>query len=689
MSQGLSRRGFLAAGAGAAAVSVLPPSVHAAMAMPAPSGGLSAIKHVVFLMQENRSFDHYFGRLRGVRGFGDRNAVTLPDGRPVFEQPDGAGRVLPFPVREAAGIVGKDLQWISALPHGWGDGQQAAADGWHNGWVAAKSPATMAYYERRDLPLQYELADSFTICDHYFCSVLSSTSPNRNYHVSGHTGYEPGTTKRAIDNSAYDEDTHAGYTWANAGEVLEAAGHSWKVYQEWDNYEDNNLEFFAAFRRIARKALRGDFQSMDSFYSALGRAATDADREAMLARLEEGVAALTPQERSLYERALRRGRPGTLAAGFRADVEAGRLPKVSYIVPPAADSEHPSASSPIQSAQITWDILDAIASTPEVWRSTALFITYDENDGFFDHVPPPRPPAERTDEFYDGKPIGLGVRVPMVVVSPWTIGGYACSQVFDHSSTVRFLESWLKVRFPDISAWRRTVSGDLTSAFDFTRAGSRPTPAHPAPVPPFTGRWRPAPPADQRMPVQEKGVRRARPLPYQPEASARLHGAELRLTLANRGTESAHMAVYPYAGELPAPLHADVLGETTRVVPVPGDRYELVLTGPNGFRREFSGSRAGAAAGVQVSAQVDGEALRLTLLLVNEGTERVRLRVRALAYDERDLAVVLRPGESRRVPWPAKEAQGWYDARITCEQDASFGRRLMGHIENGRPSITG
>lgn len=688
MSQGFSRRGFLAAGAGAIAGSLLPSSVHKAMAMTAPSGGLSAVKHVVFLMQENRSFDHYFGTLRGVRGYGDRNAIKLPDGRPVFDQPNGAGRVLPFPVRDAAELVGKDLQWISALAHGWGDGQQSVAGGWHNGWIPAKSPATMTYYQRQDIPLQYELAETFTVCDHYFCSVLSSTSPNRNYHVSGHTGYEPGTTKRAIDNAAYREDTHAGYTWANAGEILEAAGRSWQVYQEWDNYEDNNLEFFATFRQIARKALRGDFLSLDSFYSALF-AAPAAQREQMLARLDEGVAALTPQERSLYDRALRRGRPGTLAATFRADIEAGRLPQVSYIVPPAADSEHPSASSPIQSAQITYDILDAIASSPETWQSTVLFITYDENDGFFDHVPPPLPPADQTGEFYDGKPIGLGIRVPMTVVSPWTVGGYVCSQIFDHSSTVRFLESWLQVRFPDISSWRRTVSGDLTSAFDFAGAGPRPTPAHPAPVPSFTGRWRPAPPADQHMPTQEQGVRPARPLPYQPDARAELRGRELALTFANRGEESVHLALYPYAAEFAAPLHFDVRGESTHVVQVSGDRYELVLTGPNGFRREFGGALDGKAAGVTVSSAVRGESLVLAVDVVNAGDEPVRLRLRALAYGEQDLRLTLPPRGRRQVPWRTRKAQGWYDIQITAEDDPSYNRRLMGHIENGRPSITG
>ncbi|MGV9770670.1 phosphocholine-specific phospholipase C [Streptosporangium sp. NPDC003464] len=687
MSEGPSRRRFLAAGAGVLAGSLLPPSVHRAMAMAVPPGGLSAIKHVVFLMQENRSFDHYFGTLRGVRGYGDRNAIRLPDGKPVFEQPSTGGSVLPFSVREAAGLVGKDLQWISDLAHGWNDGQAAAAKGWHNGWIPAKSPATMTHYERQDIPLQYELADTFTVCDHYFCSVLSSTSPNRNYHVSGHTGYEPGTTKRAIDNAAYSQDTHAGYSWTNAGEILEAAGRSWRVYHEWDNYEDNNLEFFTRFRQIARKALRGDYKSMHSFYRAV-RSAPEPQRRELLARLEEGVAQLTPQERSLFDRALRRVPSKTLAQAFRADVEAGKLPEVSYIVPSAADSEHPSASSPIQSAQITYDILDAIASTPEVWQSTALFITYDENDGFFDHVPPPLPPAEQTAEFYDGKPIGLGIRVPMTIISPWTVGGYVCSQIFDHSSTVRFLETWLGVRFPDVSPWRRTVSGDLTSAFDFTAAGPRPSPARPAPVPAFTGRWRPSPPAEQRMPVQEEGTRPARPLPYQLNSWARLLGSTLELTLANTGRDSAHLALYPYAGEFDHPRHLDVLGVTTRTVEVK-DRYDLTLTGPNGFRREFAGSLAGKAARVQVQQVIDIDPRKVRIEITNLGDHSLTLKVRANAYGDKEQTVPLRAGQYRQVIWPVEESQGWYDVQITCDDDPSYARRLMGHVENGRPSVTG
>jgi phospholipase C len=683
---GPSRRRFLAGGAGvvggAVAGSLLPPSVHRAMAMPVRPGGLKAIKHVVLLMQENRSFDHYFGALRGVRGFGDRNAITLPDGAPVFQQPDGSGRVLPFSLREAAKAASKDLQWMGSLAHGWTDGQQAHGDGWNNGWVGAKTTATMAYLDRQDIPLQHELADTFTICDAYHCSVFSSTSPNRNYFVSGYTGHEADGT-RAVTNAAYAEDTHPGYGWPTYAEVLEKSGVPWKVYQEWDNYQDNNVEFFVGFKQVARKALRDDFKSMDSFYSALSKA-DPATRQRMLTRLEEGVTKLTPAERSLYERGLRRVKPGGVAADFRADIEAGRLPKVSYLIPSSVDSEHPSASSPIQSARITYDILDAIASNPEVWASTAVFITYDENDGLFDHVPPPIPPETVTDEYSDGEPIGLGFRVPMIVVSPWTVGGYVCSQTFDHTSMTQFIERWLGTKAPDISAWRRTVAGDLTSAFDFTTTGRRPKITQPGTVPPFTGRWRPTPPADQKMPVPEPGTRPARSLPYLPEADVRLKGGTLRLTLRNTGTESVHLALYPYAKELPRPRHFDVSRPVTEEIALGGGSYHLVLTGPNGFRREFAGTTTGTA---EVSSTPKPNAGDLWIMLRNTGTTKLTFDLKALAYGSRRRTITVGPSQTQRIRWRARH--GWYDIQVTVAQDKEFRRRLMGHLENGRNSVSG
>src|SRR5262249_16961380 len=155
---------------------------------------------------------------------------------------------------------------------------------------------------------------------------------------------------------------------------------------------------------------------------------------------------------------------GTLVGRLKADIAAGTLPRVVWLVPPTVLSEHPLSSTPVGSATLIYDVLDAIASDADTWSRTALFINFDENDGYFDHVPgptAPRPDSGDGDDWYDGRPIGLGPRVPMTIVSPWTVGGFVASELFDHTSVLRFLESWTGVHEPNISAWRRAVCGDL------------------------------------------------------------------------------------------------------------------------------------------------------------------------------------------------------------------------------------
>ncbi|NUL05861.1 phospholipase C, phosphocholine-specific [Streptomyces lunaelactis] len=697
MATDMSRRRLFALGGGAigaaAAGSLLPPSLQAALAAEPPSGGLRAVRHVVILMQENRSFDHYFGTLRGVRGFSDRNAIELPSGKPVFEQPGPLRTVLPFPVRDAAEAQKKDLQYIGDLDHSWGGGAKAWHSGWMDGWISAKTAATMAYYDRRDLPLHYELADTFTVCDAYHSSTHTSTSPNRNHLWSGWTGYEADGS-RAVTNAAYAEGTHPGYPWPTYAERLEKAGRTWKTYQEWENFTDNNIEFFTSFKKIARKALAkaGDFTFMEAFYAKVRDTQDTAERARLLAALEEGVATLTESERSLFERGLRRGETGSLAEQFRADVAAGELPAVSYLVPSAIDSEHPGSSSPIASASLVYKVLDALGSHPDVWRHTVVLINYDENDGFFDHVPPPVPPADNADEHWQGLPTGLGVRVPLLVVSPWSVGGYVCSEVFDHTSVIQLLEKWTGIDEPNITPWRRAVTGDLTSAFDLRRGRPQPDVEQPGAIPPFTGRWRPVPPLVQHMPVQEEGTRPARPLPYQPDAHGRAEGGAFTVALSNSGRASAHFALYPYAGEFPVPQHMDVRGKAQWSVPLTKDAYRFTITGPNGFRREFAGSATG---GAQVSSRIDHHDRDLHLTLRNDGTKPVTFTVRPLGYvDEADLdgwtrTVTVKAGRSRTVVHSAADAHGWYDIEVTTDRDAGFRRRLMGHIENGRASVSG
>lgn len=685
------------AAAGLAMVgSLLPASVHRAMAAPMRPGGLDAIGHVILLMQENRSFDHYYGSLRGVRGYGDRTPLRRRDGADVMHQPDGAsGVVLPFSVREAAAAAGRpasDIQYLGALPHGFSDATRAWADGWWDRWVPAKGAATMTYYDRVDVPLQYELAETFTTLDAYHCSVFGSTNPNRNYFWSGTTGFEPDGVRRAVTNAAYSY-SHGGYDWTTYPERLERAGVSWQIYQEWDNFTDNAVEYFRPFKRIGTTMLahvEGSYRTTEEFYDSL-HAKSAAEQDRLLAQLEAGRAALTDAERSLFDRAMYRSRPGTLLTRLREDIAAGTLPEVTWLVPTAALSEHPGASTPVGSANLIYDLLDTVASDLDTWSRTAIMINFDENDGFFDHVPPPvapRPLSGNGDDWYAGQPIGLGPRVPMTIVSPWTIGGHVDSSVADHTSTLRFLERWTGVAEPNISAWRRSVCSDLTSAFDFDRAGSPPRLAQPDEVPAAVARWRPVPPQDQQLPEQEPGRRPARRSGYGPTSSAALAGPRLVLRVGNTGPAALSAQVYGFASELVLPEHLLVgAGEEQQLaLTLPGGRWDLVVQGPDRYWYELRGSLLGAAAGVDLRHRSRPRRSSVELLLRNGGSQPVTLAVRPLAYSGGAVTVPLAPGVSRELAWPTD--RGWYDLEVTAAEDAGFRRRVTGRVSTGGPGVT-
>ncbi|MFE9122656.1 alkaline phosphatase family protein [Streptomyces sp. NPDC007172] len=428
----LTRRRLLgsAAGAigGAAALSLLPPSVQKAVAAGPPRGGsLRDVKHVVMLMQENRSFDHYFGTLSGVRGFSDPHALKLPNGRSVFYQPDSVnprGYLLPFHLDTRS----TSAQAIPSTSHAWSVQHQAWNGGRMDQWLpahrkadGANGPYVMGYYTREDIPFQFALAETFTICDNYYSSVFGPTWPNRLYWMTG--SIDPGGTKGGpvLNNTAPTP-----YRWTTYAERLQAAGISWKVYQQDDDYGCNLLEQFQSFR--------------------------DA---------KPGSA--------LYERGVRPQPVGT----FEDDAAADRLPAVSWIMPTSYQSEHPDYL-PAAGADFVAQKIEAIASNPKVWAKTAFILNYDENDGLFDHVAPPTPKAGTADEFVGGLPIGGGFRVPAIIVSPWTVGGWVASEAFDHTSALRFLEHFTGVKEPNISQWRRRTFGDLTSAFRFNSARPKP-----------------------------------------------------------------------------------------------------------------------------------------------------------------------------------------------------------------------
>ena len=457
------RRSFIRAMmATAGAAAALTPSIARALEIPADrrTGTLKDVAHVVILTQENRSFDHYFGAMRGVRGYGDRFAIPAPPlpaapDRTVLVQPNehpGAEPALIAPFRLDTSV---DFRLYRPLgtPHGFVDSQAAWDNGRMGAWPRSKQNHAMAHFTREDLPFQYALAEAFTLCDAYHCAMHLCTNPNRLYIWTGtHDPLARGNGP-AIDNGydslEADPLRHGGYLWTTYPERLMAAGVGFQIYQDMaDNFTDNPLVGFQRYRQ------------------AHGASAAAA---ALLSRR-------TMTTRSLDD--------------LRQDVLARRLPEVSWIIAPAALSEHPSVSTPLQGADYAASVLDALTADPEVWARTVLLINFDENDGLFDHVPPPAPPARvsgRTfgatsipaddeyhvhaqgaeDAVYLDRPYGLGMRVPLYVISPWSRGGHVASEVFDHTSILRFLEARFGVHEPNISAWRRAVCGDLTSCFDF------------------------------------------------------------------------------------------------------------------------------------------------------------------------------------------------------------------------------
>ncbi|MFI9274989.1 phosphocholine-specific phospholipase C [Kitasatospora sp. NPDC052896] len=648
----ISRRTLLgsAAALGASsALGVLPGSVRRAMAASTGSGSLSSVKHVVILMQENRSFDHYYGTLSGVRGFGDTSLLRFPKGSNVWNQStkgsaSGGGILLPWHLNTAT----TDAQQVGDLDHGWSGTHGAWNGGLYNNWIPEKTGFTMGYFNRGDIPFHYGLADAFTICDQYFCSVQGPTNPNRLYQWTGMI--DPSGT----GGGPVTDNSEAGYSWTTYPEMLQDAGVSWRVYQQSDNFDDNPLAWFSQFQN----------------------ASTDSPLYV------NGMARVTD-----------------VASAISADIAAGTFPTVSWVVSPTAQSEHP-AYRPADGANFVSGVLSAIASDQATWDSTVVFYNFDENDGFFDHVAPPTPASGTADEFVNGAPIGMGPRVPMTVISPWTTGGRVCSQTFDHTSPLQFAELVTGVRCDNISAWRRQVSGDLTSAFNFgvspvafptglPDTGALVTAANnqeslPAPTVPSAG----------RLPAQESGDRPAQSLGYvfnttswtdtstgriwfKTVSGGSLAGAFTAYTVNDRT-----YAAWPYTcaagGSISDYFSAKTYG---------GGPYDIDLHGPDGYLRGFQGnvltwSKSGVAhPEAYVVDNLDGATLALTLTNAGSAAAVFTIGPNAayLASGGTASTVTVAAGGSATATLRATAA-GRYDFTVTADTGDGFARRFAGRL---------
>jgi phospholipase C len=425
----------------------------------AGSASLSDVRHIVILMQENRSFDHYFGTLSGVRGFSDPGVLKQAGGRPVFDQygyqpgtgADASGYMQPF--RLLNNPPAENGEATNDISHGWVTQHQSWNNGAMDSFVRAhlaadgstNGPVTMGYFTRSELAFYYALADAFTVCDNYFCSVLGPTDPNRLMAMSA--WIDPaGQAGGPVITTAADRVAMTGaLNWKTMPEALLEAGVSWKVYNDPTG--------------LLGLGVLSYFKNYTNPLSVTG--------------LELIARGLTPSY------------PGD----FKSDVKNGTLPSVSWIVPPLAECEHPAAP-PEWGEYLVQQILSILVSNPAVWAQTVFIVNYDENGGFFDHVPPPAAPAGSAGEYLTGPlpssaggiagPVGLGFRTPCLVISPFSAGGYKYSGVLDHTSTLRLIESRFNVTVPNLSAWRRSVTGDFTGALALANPPVTKVPALPS-----------------------------------------------------------------------------------------------------------------------------------------------------------------------------------------------------------------
>ncbi|KPC64008.1 phosphocholine-specific phospholipase C [Streptomyces chattanoogensis] len=675
----LNRRRFLQIAGATAGASALAGSIARAAAIPARrrTGSIKDIEHIVVLMQENRSFDHYFGTMKGVRGFGDPRPVTLPNGKPVWNQPDGGKEVLPFhPDAEDLG-----MQFIAGLDHDWAGGHKAFNNGKYDQWVPAKSERTMAYLTRQDIPFHYALADAFTVCDDYHCSFMGATDPNRYYMLSGHVGNDGKGGGPVLGNA------ELGYDWTTYAERLEQGGVSWKVYQDIGDGLDANGKW-----GWIEDAYRGNYGDNSLLFFNKYRNAKPGD--------------------PLYDKA-RTGTNAKAGDGYfdvlKADVKAGKLPQISWIAAPEAFSEHPNWPVNYGAWYIS-QVLDALTSNPDVWSKTALFITYDENDGYFDHIVPPYVPADANqgkstvdtsldyfpgDASYSAGHYGMGQRVPMIVVSPWSTGGYVCSEVLDHTSILQFMEKRFGVKESNISPWRRAVAGDLTSAFDFSGKDTDPAklPDTAGYQPPDHERhpdYVPHAPANPALPKQESGSRPTRPLPYAPLVDGSADPAAGKFTLTFSGGDAAGACFHVRsANRTDGPwTYTTEAGKTisdTWNSAYSKDVYDLSVFGPNGFLRVFKGP--GKTVGPEVTARHDGTTGNLTLTMKNPGKTDCHLKV-VSAYGGASETFTVRAGATVKHTVDLRASKRWYDLSVTSDGDASFLRRFAGHVENGQVGVS-
>jgi len=822
---------MLSAGVGLAGT--MPESIAKALAIdPALGSTYLDAEHVVILMQENRSFDHSFGTLQGVRGFNDPRAIRLPNKNPIWLQTNERGETYaPFRLN----IKDTKSTWMGSLPHSWTDQVDARNHGKLDAWLTAKRsgnkqyqqmPLTLGYYTREDLPFYYSLADAFTICDQNFCSSLTGTTPNRLYLWTGTIREKPNPESYAnVRNENVDYDKQV--SWKTFPELLEEQNISWKIYQNelsvgvgfegeedaWlSNFTDNPIEWFSQYNVKFLEAYR---KNLPDRINKLSQQIADAEskpspgtsedirklnewkedlrtsKEDLIRYTQANYDKLSAFEKNLHERAFTTNKhdpeyhqlvdlqyndgaserqlkipAGDVLHQFRSDVKEGKLPTVSWLVAPENFSDHPGA--PWYGAWYVSEVMDILTHDPEIWKKTIFILAYDENDGYFDHVPPftvPSPNQQHEGLTSQGintsldyvtldqdkrkkseaqcrdSSIGLGFRVPLIIASPWNRGGSVCSQVFDHTSVLQFLEKFVGHKLgksfaeENISAWRRTICGDLTATFKPYDGEEMALPVvlkkdafiesiHQAQFKTVPNGFRLLtdteiseinrnPLSSSLLPRQESGSRIACPLPYELYVDGKLSTDKKTFAIVLRAAKDAFGDV---AAGCPFNIYApgkyqrpgstvfetvktwsyavragDTLTDVWPVSAFEGGNYHLQVYGPNGFFREFGGDTRDPGLTISCSYEkaTGGKSSgKLILNLTNTSDSTYTVNIADKSYGMPAVVKTIAGKKSLNVPMDLSKSYRWYDFTVLVKDHGQFFRRLSGKVETGEWGMT-
>jgi phospholipase C len=390
------------------------PAAHAA---PAPQGagqaqGIDKIEHIIWIIQENRTFDNYFGTFPGADGF--YPGICSP------VLPGSSKCIKPFHIKVPMPACD--------LSHGWDAAHAAYDHGAMDGFVWAEgSPYTMGYLDQYDIPNYWAYARHYTLGDRFFSSLNGPSMPNHVYTVAATSGgliQNVCSQDHELDRLKEVMDDPDGFSFAAIINRLAGAGVTWKYYVETTGEKP-----FAAdpcHVKDPAPTQLGLWNPLPGFKSIR-------DNPKMMSRLVNQTE-------------------------YFRDLKQGTLPQVSWLIPDFQDSEHPPESV----AQGMWYVTRLINALMEskYWANSVVFLTWDDYGGFYDHVPPPELDA-----------FGFGPRVPLLVISPYAKPGYVSSQTGGFSSVLRFIEERFNLQG---LAKRDSRTSDMSDSFDFNQKPNPP-----------------------------------------------------------------------------------------------------------------------------------------------------------------------------------------------------------------------